>query len=379
LLWGIPLLDYFPVMVLGGLLLFLGMAFMREWVWDAKSRLSLVDYLLLIAIWILIAFLGFIQGVSAGLLVAMVIFIINYSRTKVVKLEFSGALLRSNRERPPEESAILDKLGQHIQVFKLQGFVFFGTANNLLEQYRHLFEKESGPEIRFVIFDFRAITGIDSSAVASFRQMIQLSTTKGSHLLFADVPDSVARILDSNDLRQATIEQLGAAPHLDHCLEWCEDKLLSERRSPLVERSFATVLAEIFTKEEIERFREKLEKRELAEGEVLCKEGAPSDSLFFIEHGQVAASVLDLDGLEERLRSLGSGAIIGEMGLYTKAPRSATLTAVEATTLFVLSRESLNQIQREDPLLATTFHCYIAQILAGRLGQANNTLKFLLK
>lgn len=378
LLWGIPLLDYFPVMVLGGLLFFLGMAFMREWVWDAWSRLSLVDYLLIIAIWILIAFLGFIQGVSAGLLVAMVIFIVNYSRIKVIKLQFSGQQMRSNRERPPEENVILDRLGHHIKVFKLQGFIFFGTANNLLEQYRELFE-DSETEARFVIFDFRAITGIDSSAVASFRQMIQLSTSKNSNLLFADVPEAVARILDSNDLRQGTKDALGEAPHLDHCLEWCEEKLLSEKRSLLVERSFATVLAEIFTADEIERFRATLDRRELKAGEVLCEEGAPSDSLFFIEHGQVAASVKDLDGVEERLRSLGSGAIIGEMGLYTEAPRSATLTALEATTLFVLTRETLEQLQRDDPVLATTFHCYIARILADRLGQANNTLKFLLK
>ncbi|HAA55489.1 MAG TPA: hypothetical protein DCE42_12080 [Myxococcales bacterium] len=382
LLWGIPLLDYFPVQVLGGLLLFIGFSFMKEWLWGGWSRLHTIDYLLLLLILVFIASWGFLEGVSAGLLIAMAIFIVNYSRTNVIKLELSGAELRSNRERRPEETLVLDEKGQQIHVMKLQGFVFFGTANHLLEQYRDLFETETGRKLplRFVMLDFRAVTGIDSSATASFRQMIQSSSAYETQLLFANVSEDIGRILDAQGLRATTLSLLGDKTHLNDCLEWCEEQLLLEAsHTAPKEHSFALVLADMFREEDVEHFRDVLIRKEFAEGEVLFTENAESDALYFIEKGQVAAWISNPFGQQERIRSFGVGAIIGEMGLYTQAPRSATLIAVEDSVLFLLTKETLDQLEKEQPLLASSFHHYIARVLAERLGQANNVLKFLLK
>lgn len=378
LLWGIPLLDYFPVIVLGSLLLFFGFAFMKDWVWDGWSRLSLVDTLMIYAIWILVAFIGFLPGVGAGLLMAMVIFIVNYSRTKVIKLELSGAELRSNRERSSEESQLLDQHGAATRVFKLQGYVFFGTANNLLERTRALFEAPEPPP-RTIILDFRAITGIDSSATASFRQMVQQSKSQGTKLLFASVPDAVTQILDGEDLRRETQEAVGDRPQLDHCLEWCENQILASEQLTGTPRSYDTTLAEIFSEDAGQAFKDALERREFARGELLFGEGDPAESLLFIESGQIAASVTNALGEAERIRSFGAGAIVGEMGLYTQDPRSASLTATEPAVVHLLTRVALDKIEREQPQVALAFHRAIARILAGRLGQANNTLKFLLR
>ena len=60
--------------------------------------------------------------------------------------------------------------------------------------------------------------------------------------------------------------------------------------------------------------------QQLKEGETFIREGEPSDSIYFVNYGEV---VILKRGVEiDRQRS---GGVIGEMGVLTKAPRSATI------------------------------------------------------
>jgi SulP family sulfate permease len=60
-------LAFFPRPVLGGLLLYLGLSLLAEWVWDGWKRLSRLDYGLVIGIIVIIALWGFLAGVGIGL------------------------------------------------------------------------------------------------------------------------------------------------------------------------------------------------------------------------------------------------------------------------------------------------------------------------
>jgi CRP-like cAMP-binding protein len=57
------------------------------------------------------------------------------------------------------------------------------------------------------------------------------------------------------------------------------------------------------------------------------RQGDPGDSFFMVAHGGVRVSRTD-DGETRALATLGPGAILGEMALVTRAPRSATVTAL---------------------------------------------------
>ncbi len=59
LIFGSTLLTLFPKPVLGGLLLFLGLAFLVEWVYDAWFKLPRIDYLIVLFILLAIATVGF--------------------------------------------------------------------------------------------------------------------------------------------------------------------------------------------------------------------------------------------------------------------------------------------------------------------------------
>ena len=133
---GPQLISYLPTLVLGGLLLLLGLGFLVEWVWEARRRLPMTDYAVLLLILVVIAGLGFLPGVAVGLVAAIVLFVLDYGRMDVVRYRLSGATFASAVERPQAEGDALRREGDRITVLVLQGFLFFGTANRLLEEAR---------------------------------------------------------------------------------------------------------------------------------------------------------------------------------------------------------------------------------------------------
>jgi SulP family sulfate permease len=65
----------------------------------------------------------------------------------------------------------------------LQSYLFFGSANRLYQQVKALFANQ--PDRRFLVFDFRLVTGIDSSALQSFTQIKQVAEEVGARLVLS--------------------------------------------------------------------------------------------------------------------------------------------------------------------------------------------------
>lgn len=91
LAFGTTLLAYFRMPIVGGLLFFLGLGFLFEWVILGWKRFSRLEYGIVLLILAVIVTTNFMLGVAIGLIAMLLIFVVSYSRTKVVKHEFSGA------------------------------------------------------------------------------------------------------------------------------------------------------------------------------------------------------------------------------------------------------------------------------------------------
>ena len=84
--------------------------------------------------------------------------------------------------------------------------------------------------------------------------------------------------------------------------------------------------------------------RHFAEGQILCREGDPSDGVFRLLGGTVDV-VRELDRDVILLGRVGDGQFIGEMGVVENRPRSATIRAVsEVEAEFFNRTEFLDQI-----------------------------------
>ncbi len=90
----------------------------------------------------------------------------------------------------------------------------------------------------------------------------------------------------------------------------------------------------------------------LEPGEVLFEQGDEGDALYAIMTGRLEISVLSQDGRKLGLDVMGPGALFGEIALFDPGVRTATVTALAATTLRRLRNPELLHEVRKAPVLA---------------------------
>ena len=73
---GSEIMAFLPRLVLGGLLFFLGMHFLVEWVYEAWFRLTRADYTVVILILGVVAGFGYLYGVAVGTMACVVMFLV---------------------------------------------------------------------------------------------------------------------------------------------------------------------------------------------------------------------------------------------------------------------------------------------------------------
>src|SRR5690606_20843875 len=169
---------------------------------------------------------------------------------------------------------------------------------------------------------------------------------------------------------------------LDYGLEWCEDRILAAESADVdakrytLEVFLVSALPEPFHLPDLMRYFERIE---IGAGEYLIRHNTQADDLFFIETGQVTAYMEFEDGRTIRLRTMGAGTVVGEIGLYLGQSRSASVVADRPTTAYRLTAEALRKMETEDAPLAVAFNRFMVQLLAERLYHTDNTLRMVLE
>ncbi|MFK8183068.1 MAG: SulP family inorganic anion transporter [Phormidesmis sp.] len=64
-------LTYFPTSILGGLLLYLGLSCLHEWVCRSRQKLTTVDYCIVQLIWVVSGIVGFLEALALGWAIAV--------------------------------------------------------------------------------------------------------------------------------------------------------------------------------------------------------------------------------------------------------------------------------------------------------------------
>jgi len=376
--FGGSVIELIPRMIVGGVLVFLGLSFMVEWVWDRRRSLPPVEFGVVLVILAVFIGLGFLPGVVIGLVLAVVLFAVSYGRIELVREVAFGETYHSNVDRPSDQRAVLRAFGDRVQILRVNGFVFFGSANSLLERITK--RVEAGAP-RFLVVDLRRVTGVDSSAVVSFVKVVHLAEAAGFELVFTGASDPVRKQLE----RGGVVQSEGVVrfePDLDRGLQWCEDRLLRVGEPDggvvgggAVEGGAIEVGADqVFPDGQGDALagmppglRTYLERVELPDGAVLIRQDEPPDDVFVLESGRLSVEMVTAEGIRIRLRSVNAGVVVGEVALYTGVPRTADVVAETPSVILRLSKASIEQIEAEDPELAVALHRWLAGILSERL------------
>lgn len=375
-LLGATALAAVPRFVVGGLLVCIGLALLQEWLLQARRGMARGDYAAMLAIFLVIVSTNFLWGIAFGLLAATVLFVVNYSRVNVVRHALDGHSAHSRVQRGERQRQLLHQQADRLLVFKLQGFVFFGSASALVERLG----RRLAPHIRFVLLDFEHVSGLDSTALSCFTKLRRSAEQRGAELVLAGLRPQLMR-----HWQQAS-EGLPLAmfPDLDHAVEWCEERLLGEPASGTDTAEADTVslreqlLAVLPDAPAVDALLQHSQRRPLAAGETLLRQGDAPDALFIVESGRLTA--LLSQGPDEaplRLESMCTGALIGEIGFVLDRPRSADVLADVDSSVRVLDRATWQRLSADEPQLARALGSLLLRLLAQRTLRLTDTVNAL--
>jgi len=384
---GTLVLSLVPTPLLGSLLMWVGGSLIIQWLIRSARQLPFREYLIILLIFLVIAGVSFAWGILVGLVAAVVLFVLEYGRVDTIRHVLRGSQYQSNVEDSEERRQTLRQYGDAILILRLQGYLFFGTADRLRKKILDEIEPaavpggRSGelPRVRFVLIDFNRVSGVDSSAVLSFARLIQVAERDGFMVVLTGTADAVHSALTSGPFGASAGTAVRFEPDIEHGLAWCENTLLADVAPEIGEgkaRSVAALLSKVLkSDEEVDNLVGYCERVEIAPGMPVIEQGTPSDDMYFIESGR-AAVLIEADRGSLRIAGVGPGAIVGEVAFYLGKPRTASVVAEEPIIAWRFTRAGLGRLQSELPGLAVRFHEGLAAMLAERLTGTDRLVRF---
>ncbi len=91
--------------------------------------------------------------------------------------------------------------------------------------------------------------------------------------------------------------------------------------------------------------------RVYADGEVIVRQGETGDCMYTVQEGELEV-LTARDGREVRIGTMKKGDIFGEMALFEKVVRSATVRALGQARVLTIDKKTFLRRIQEDPTLA---------------------------
>ena len=324
--FGGPLIALFPKPVLGGVLTFLGLTFLADWLYDGWRKLSHADYAIVVVILLVMSLFGLLPGLGVGIALAAALFIVQYSQVPVVRHVLSGRNFHSRVQRSQPHAEVLRQEGRSLAILELQGYIFFGTANRVYEQLKERLRSPQTTPLRMVFLDFRQVNGIDASAALSLMRLKRLLVQHHTLLGFTSLRPTIERKLKRDVLTTSDQDKWRVFADMDHGIEWFEEQVLlgeaglqaavlaqpgavqaGQERGGLA-LIFATLGSDA---EKVSRtavdgllhLMEYLERQTLEAGEILIHQNEKQDYLYFLDAGELTVEYTTEEGKLLRLES----------------------------------------------------------------------------
>ena len=109
----------------------------------------------------------------------------------------------------------------------------------------------------------------------------------------------------------------------------------------------------------------------LDEGQYLCKKDDPSNAMYILLTGKLAVKV----GGSAPVATIEPVNSIGEMGVFTGEPRTATVQAMQKSALLLLQRNELNHLIKRDTDFGVKIMSKVIRILADRIADDNKRMR----
>jgi len=367
-----PALALLPKVVLAGIMLTVAFALLDSWTrqlldqWrngersaDLQQSLATVGIVCAVTLW-----KGFAVAVAVGTALTLMQFVRAMNRS-LLRSICTAIEQPSRRLYPPAQEAALQTLRPRIAVIELEGALFFGSAGRLAHEVRAV-------DADFVVLDLSAVTTIDASGATLLQRLSTQLQQRGVGLLLAGVS---AAHRHGRQLRAFGCFRSDPRedwhPDADRAVEFAECRLLERAGLPLSDTALAPESSTLFRgldAAQAATLRAAMRPRTLAAGELLFRQGDPADGLYLLTRGSITITAgSSADPAQRRYVSFSAGHVLGETAMLDGGTRSARATADGPAELLQLCTETLDDLGRHEPALASRVHRNIAIHLSERL------------
>ena len=371
LLFGGTALEIFPTPVLGGLLLFFGLDLMNGWLVAVRKKLSRVDYGIVLFIALITGVFGFLEGVAAGLVAAIMFFVMRASRVDVIASSFTGRDRLSKRSWPVTDRAILRDQGERVRTYRLRGYIFFGSAVAMGDRLKRTLESDPVPHC--LLLDFAGVSGLDASAVNVFYRVIQTARSLGTKIVLSALPErlesTLRRSLPEGEWRSLLFED-----DLDRGLERCEQIVIAEwhrlhagsddARTTLLDLSIDDAVRQLERQAHFEglmdRLRPWLKSRSYAADETIVARGEKQEGMQLLVRGR---ATIRREKAGARLGEFGPGSALASQAAFGDHVAVVEVSAEEPCHTVLITPLDHQSLEREDPHLTIELAKHLMEVL----------------
>ncbi|KAK3050500.1 hypothetical protein LTS18_012576, partial [Coniosporium uncinatum] len=186
---GPGLIGYIPTSIVGMVIYLMGFELIIEALAQTWTRVNRLEYVMILVISLVMGFYDFVVGIGIGIALACLINVIKISRESAVRAEYTGAIAHSTVRRHVVQRRFLHDVGSQIHVMKLAGYLFFGSIVDVEKRIQaiineHAFQREP---FRYLILDFKHVSGIDFSAAEGFEKIHRILSSRNVEMVLSGV------------------------------------------------------------------------------------------------------------------------------------------------------------------------------------------------
>jgi SulP family sulfate permease len=332
-----------------------------------------LDLAVIVTVALLAIVTSIVTAVFIGVLVAMVLFLLRMSRS-VVRASYGCAHVRSRKRRDAAQENMLALKAASIRVLVLEGALFFGTAERLIDYIEALVRDGA----QTIILDLRHITDIDSTGARLLYEAFVVLKGKGVPLLLChmNAKSQGSQRLDEVGLLTA-LTRGQIFQDTDRAIEWAEDRLIlaagehnSDQKHPLEHQALFMGMS-VHDRDLATQF---FSPRSFQKGETLFRQGDAGEEMFVIVQGTASVHLANQSGGTTRLVTFSAGTMFGELAILDHQPRSATVTAEESLECYSLSNAAFASLKEKSPTVAIQLAINLGRELGVHLRSANQTI-----
>ena len=387
-----------PIPVVGGFISAIGMELLVEWIWHMRHRLTKSEMYELLLLFTFMCF-NFILGFLFGMMVSLLAFTARYMETPVVKTALSGRDYQGKAVRDWKSKTILMRYGGQILTLRLQGFIFFATAERLRTTVMSMLKRRKRKDrpVSFLVLDFHMVENIDATAVKKIKKVLRFCEEDGVTVILTGLSHSMESALHHDECTPAHFSNVKIMEDVDIGVEWASDQILADpqhninflkKDKVLGRHTLKTIFSGVLTYIRVGfgkfvhgeafdsvSFRDGGTRMVFQKGDKIAGQQlwiTNNEHLYFIASGScVAYHENDLG--TKRVEKRYQGNVIGEMAFFLKAPRGESIIADEdGTVVYEYTHKQFDALKKEYPYIGEHMLKHALQKMSDRVQRVSH-------